>query len=92
MQIKKIQKALTLCQLYQRGEFRHFVLFSLEVPEGWRYPWTGASGQHKYSNKAQHKTSVVNLWYLIVPLGPNSGHLRGQISIRSHESGLISGL
>lgn len=79
-----------ICQLYQRGEFTHFFCFAFVG--GWWYPWIEASGQHKYSNSAQHNTSVVNLWYLIVPLGLNPGHLRGHILVHSHGSGLISGL
>lgn len=37
-----------------------------------------ALGQHKYSNDGQHITSVVNLWYLIVPLCLSPGYLRGK--------------
>lgn len=86
---RKSKKALNLCQ---RGEFRRFVFVFVGGAEGWWYPWMEASGQHQYSNNAQHKTSVVKLWFLIVPLGPNSGHLRGHIWVHSHGSGLTSRL
>lgn len=83
--------AFCIFLIYQR-DFKNIFFVLLGVARSWWYPCIEASGQHKYSNNAQQNTSVVHLWYLILPLGLNPRHLRAPILLHSHGSGLISKL